>query len=287
MQEQIIQKFHDAYIKADSRELDKLWKNHTPESLVKFYSAKYTEQGVNYFCESISNKSLWLSSPRFFNDPFDCFINFDYTSEIKTKIETLFQPILNQCTPKKPGNEVLFQKKLSECYLYYNEEMNNSIRRLESQMFIACFSEKESIYSSRMWGHYADNHAGVCAEYDWENVKDASPFGCLPIKYTDSYEYFPEPKNKAEETVDFLKFFTKAKEWKYEKEWRVAQMLDCRGDGFNVPLALPKKVYLGCNVSSKLRRDVINICFLQNIEVYQMRMKPNSYLLVCEKIELK
>ena len=109
---------------------------------------------------------------------------------------------MEECTPKKPGYDAIFQKKLSECYLQYNKEMNASNRRFESQMFIACFSEKESIYSSRMWGHYANNHAGVCAEYDWDTVVNASPFGCIPIKYTDTYEYFSNPSNKAEETID-------------------------------------------------------------------------------------
>ena len=62
MEEQIIQRFHDAYIKADSKELDALWENSAPKSVVKFFPAKYTEQGVNYFCEGISKKTLWLWS---------------------------------------------------------------------------------------------------------------------------------------------------------------------------------------------------------------------------------
>jgi hypothetical protein len=287
VEEQIIQRFHDAYIKADSKELDELWENSAPTSLVKFFPAKYTEQGVNYFCEGISKKTLWLSSPRLFNDPFDGFINYDYTSEIKAKIQTIFRPLLEECTPKKPGYDAIFQKKLAECYLQYNKEMNASNRRFESQMFIACFSEKESIYSSRMWGHYANNHAGVCAEYDWDTVVNASPFGCIPIKYTDTYEYFSNPSNKAEETIDFLKFFTKAKEWEHEKEWRVAQVSNAGGDGFCVPLELPKKVYLGCNSAPKLIADVLGICLSHNIEVYKMKLQPNSYCLTYEKIEIK
>lgn len=287
MKEEIVQRFHNAYIKADSKELDALWENYAPKSLVKFFPAKYTEQGINYFCESINNKTLWLSSPRLFNDPFDGLINYDYTSEIEAKIQSLFQPLLEQCTPKKPGYDDIFKKKLSECFLEYDKEMNECNRRLESQMFIACFSEKESIYSSRMWGHYANHHAGVCAEYDWDTVVNASPFGCIPIKYTDTYEYFSNPTNKDEKNIDFLKFFTKAKEWEHEKEWRVAQMSNVGENGFNAPIKLPQRIYIGCNASPKLITDVISICLPYGIEIYKMKLQPNSYCLACEKIEIK
>ena len=163
--------------------------------------------------------------------------------------------------------------------------MNSSNREWERKMFIACFAEKDTITSSRMWGHYANNHMGICAEYDWADVRDASPFACLPVKYTNTYEYIPNPTSDRDGTKNFMKFYTKAEEWEYEKEWRVAQQLDCKCNGVSVPFNLPRKVYLGCRISEKLKNDVVSICALNNIEVYQMRIKPNSYSLEFDKIE--
>ena len=100
-----IQKLHDAYTMADFVELNKLWDNDAPKTLVKFFPAKYTERGTNYFLESINTTSLWLSSPRFFNDPFDGLINYDYTSDIQSIIEPLIQPTLEQYIPKKIIND--------------------------------------------------------------------------------------------------------------------------------------------------------------------------------------
>lgn len=281
---ELIQRFHNAYIKADSHTLNNLWQNCVPNSLIKFFPAKYTDQGINYFLESITTRSLWLSSPRNFNDPFDGSINYDYAREVKEKSENLFSPLLKQCVLKNPVDNALFKRKLAEIYSKYNNEMNETNRRIEKQIFIACFTEKENIYSSRMWGHYANNHCGVCAEYSWENVKNASEFACLPVKYTDTYEYISFPVSNSDGVINFMKFYTKAEEWEYEKEWRVVKKVDYETDGFCVPFELPRKVYLGCRASRKLVADVINICEINNIEVYQMKTKSNSYSLIFEKL---
>ena len=81
MEDKIVQEFHNAYINADQKGLDRLWEEETPKSLIKFYSGKYEPNGSNYFLDSISNNTLWLSSPSFFNDPFDCMINVNYNAE--------------------------------------------------------------------------------------------------------------------------------------------------------------------------------------------------------------
>ena len=54
MDKTIVQKFHNAYIDANSKELDNLWDNYAPKTVLKFISGKYTEQGDNYFLESAS-----------------------------------------------------------------------------------------------------------------------------------------------------------------------------------------------------------------------------------------
>lgn len=285
MEEKIASEFHDAYTETTPNKLETLWNEYAPKTLIKFFPATYEQDGTNYFLEHLKNKSLWLSSPKKFNDPFDCTFNYNYKEYISQIVPPFFAQIF--CLPNICANAqtTQLQNKLNQAYEDFNKEMLRICHKLEDSMFVSCFAEKDNIYSSRMWGHYALNHTGACAEYDWTTVKDASPFGCIPIKYTDQYEYYPIPSNTREGTKNFLKFYTKSKEWSYEKEWRISHQIELNQDGFLISFKSPIKVYLGCKASSKLINDVKQLCLNNNIELYQMITKPNSFCLSYQKID--
>ena len=134
-------------------------------------------------------------------------------------------------------------------------------------------------------GHYANSHKGVCAEYEFCDVNQSTPFTCIPVKYTDSYEFLIDPKNVAEDVFNFMKLYTKSAEWQYEKEWRVSQKREnFIGDGYNIKFALPKRIYLGCKASNRLEKGVIKKCAELGIELYQMTMRPGSFCLDAIKL---
>ena len=90
-----------------------------------------------------------------------------------------------------------------------------------------------------------------------------------------------------DQVSNFMKLFTKAKEWQYEKEWRVSQKReDYSGAGYNIIFVQPKRVYLGCNISARLKNDVINLCNNRGIELYQMVMRPGSFCLDIRELKL-
>ena len=82
-----------------------------------------------------------------------------------------------------------------------------------------------------------------------------------------------------------MQFFTKAKEWKHEKEWRVAKQNErLNMKGCNVSISSPVAVYFGCKASEKLKKDVKSAC--DNIPIYQMEMIPGTFQFdykLCEK----
>ena len=80
--------------------------------------------------------------------------------------------------------------------------------------------------------------------------------------------------------------YTKASEWEYEKEWRVSYCLDnSNGAGFEAACGLPKRVYLGCKAPEKLREDIFDLCTNNGVEVFQMKLKSESYKLVFDKMK--
>ena len=276
MEDEKVQEFHNAYINANKEGLDRLWNEETPKSLIKFYSGKYEPDGSNYLLDSISNNTLWLSSPRFFNDPFDCVINVNYDAEA----ENISRQFLNEHFDDEVANFLLSYDGIKEAVgnvaKYLKEENEGRHLYLEKSIYVACFSESDNLLSSRMWAHYANNHSGVCVEYDFDAVKNASPFGCIPVRYADDYRYLLNTNNISEDVANYLQFFTKSKEWKNEKEWRVAEQNDrLNMIGYNVPISSPVAVYLGCKASEKLKKDVMSAC--ENIPIYQMRKIPGTF----------
>jgi hypothetical protein len=95
---------------------------------------------------------------------------------------------------------------------------NSRDKHAMSHGFI-CFSDNWN--SPAMWGHYADNHEGVCYGFD---VDPPHSDGLVQIEYVPKLRLFRNPELDNErvhkEELDYAKK-TKSDVWAYEKEWRV------------------------------------------------------------------
>jgi len=76
-----------------------------------------------------------------------------------------------------------------------------------------------------MWSHYADEHRGLCIEYDLANHHcehlsnvDYSKSG--NIKVSDLFAWKPRGSSSAEASVRREFVFAKSPQWRYEREWR-------------------------------------------------------------------
>jgi len=73
-----------------------------------------------------------------------------------------------------------------------------------------------------MWSHYADQHRGLCIEYDYS---DAAFSSLKKVEYTDERGITASELLAAPSTSESSKywkklFYTKAPQWSYEREWR-------------------------------------------------------------------
>lgn len=281
-----VQSFHNAYITPNAEELERLWDYAAPKSLIKFYSGKYLENGQNYSLESIKNTTLWLSSPVWFNDPFDCVLNIDYRSRVDEMVQKVFVELYGEEKAKRLINTDFAKCALQEKTQKIVSDLSKRNKEIENKIYVSCFSEIENLYSVTMWSHYANNHSGFCVEYDFENIKNINEGCCLPIKYTDTHERSDNPNNQKEGTKLLLELvYTKALAWENEREWRVAQIQEEKiSEGYNIGFTLPKRVYLGCKASQSLINDIVLICKERGIEIYQMNLKPGSFKLEYNKL---
>lgn len=114
-------------------------------------------------------------------------------------------------------------------------------------------------------------------------------FETIPIYYTNKYSFIVPTKNN--HTVRRFKLaliFTKAYEWQYEKEWRLFTFNNDKigNPGFLAPFIVPKRVFLGCKIENRLKKDLLEICVQMKIAPYEMYMIPNTYKLKYRRIDI-
>lgn len=277
--------FHAAYIEGSVEKIKDVLSQDLPYSLIKFCGGTYNEKGTNYGLKTLEDCAVWLSSPNEFNDPFDCVINVDYEKQLKIGVSDVLEEIFG-----KENREQLLAR-MNEDIHNKASEISTVLKGVDSSVtnnvFVACFSEKENLTSLRMWAHYANFHKGFCLEYDFCEMNRVFKEGIIPILYDNEYSRSYECTSEEE----CRKFrlgcaFTKALEWEYEKEWRLLSCDESKNGqrGYQMDFIRPSKIYLGCRCEERLKKDLKKVCSNQNIELYQMRMKPETFCLESEKI---
>ena len=141
-----------------------------PSSLYKYYSDRQEK------LETVKHNKMWYSAPCNFNDVFDCDMSMDE--------EGIFQSIL-QMYPDKRGireGSPIWRDLLKTCRQQIRT-FQSSYDILKSRMGISCLSESDD--SLLMWAHYANNHCGICVEYELLEINRQLGFSPVPIIYSD------------------------------------------------------------------------------------------------------
>ena len=266
----LIQKIHKAYITCKENEIKSIC-SYLPKNLLKFSSEE------DYRIKTLKSSELWVSSPTQFNDPFDCRLNINCRKFAKEALEK--HPLSNLLPNTfEPENQITKM-------LTIKQEKQNSENMY--RLYVACFTEIENLYSLRMWGYYAHNHKGFCAEYDYVDLCQKEVV--LPVYYSQKYNQCEKGSNAEDSRRYELSLaFTKSKEWEYEKEWRLLLLNDDKNFDKGKPISfiLPKKIYLGCKAGQTLKDEMKSFCKNHQIELYQMEIKQGEYALAFKKCEI-
>lgn len=172
---------------------------------------------------------------------------------------------------------------------------SNNIKKMTARF--ACFSESKLI--NPMWAHYAENHKGICIEY---NLKDLDEIflskNCYPISYVKHNDYTKELLQLRDKSFsDFFKlneepFLKKSIDWKYEKEWRIKLTMGPANLNFIkkinskyfIKISKPKAVFLGLKIEKDYENKIRKICEDREISLFKMVKDGSKYNLCNEKI---
>lgn len=289
---------------------------HIPSSLYRYR----TFDKEFYNIENLKNDAVRCSPAADFNDPYDCALMIgDYSDrEIRFGMLEIIKKI-----PIKQDMKTIEKMELPElkdyfmekiCYLMgaedvpktvlgpiyeltkaeHDEKINIQLQLMneksQRETMVSCFSEvKDSIL---MWSHYANNHTGFCIEY---NFKKAGSDSILtqqlqPVIYRKDmfdigkhFEHTPKNSSRLNSLFGGYASIVKAKEWNYEKEWRLVFSKEDR-EGFNQELFTPESIYLGTKISEEDKKEILKIAEEKQIKVFQMKRANDQFKLIAEPI---
>lgn len=239
--------------------------------LYKFYA--YNE----YSLSVLIDKMVWFSKPATLNDPFDIDIDFDICMS-PSKLRYMINVVKKQpgiSTQKREALRDLEKENANpDAHNKIKGLLNNQFREDRKNWGVFCMSESKR--DILMWSHYADHHKGFCVEL---LRSPESPLGDLektrPVTYSCEYPT-PDPTADNKMFYDEL-FFTKAKGWAHEKEWR---MLNDKGDILEPLPGAITAVIFGLKMPSQHRAKIKNILSKTPEIKYQRAEKvPNQFKL--------
>lgn len=204
----------------------------------------------------LQKHKMSLSSPSTFNDPFDCHMAFPGTSR-----------------------QDLFTR---------SRNIVDTIWR------VGCLTE--SPCNRLMWSHYANNHRGLCIEYDFSAFNSFSAgVTFAPVIYSPKRPQVPEKllNDVATDQLDrqdyrFLTstLFTKDSVWQYESEWRIVKgvHVDTQASSPHIEFEMPpiSAVYFGAAINDSCKgqvakKELQELCSRAGIPTFSMRLDKAGY----------
>ena len=269
------------------------------ESPAYFYKYKHIDgDHPDYSRRIFTHNELYFSKVDAFNDPFDCRYRYELNgseadlAEYYDKVQRRLYPSRNEQERHLETDQWLKEIKTPG----YEENLQQDLREETMPKWgICCLSAVPD--DILMWAHYADGHRGFCLKFanepsdafgtNWKpNDPDFRSYRhplILPIdvKYSDKYPIInPLSNDHADDWEMVTKgFFTKATQWKYEKEWR---LLDDNGPGpHQFPSRFLTGVIFGCEMSEPHKDMIREWCKGRQpaIKHYEAQRAADAYTL--------
>lgn len=250
-----------------------------PCGVGKFTDAE--EMRVKYLRDILIDCKFWLSSPLDFNDPFDMSAHVVFEGEPKL-IRERFRSLINSQATDKGWVE---RKKLLDDFMARGVNVwLSSIKKIfyERQRKTGIFSFAGDPRSILMWSHYANNHTGICLQF--EVVKDpVTMLGAIPVDYVDEHPIYNWLLDSSEMYKRVL--LSKFSVWGYEKESRIIRSEQAHSYLRFAPSALVGVIF-GSRADEKVIEIVTNLLEerkklgMPSVKVYKASKHESKYKLV-------
>ena len=122
-----------------------------------------------------------------------------------------------------------------------SQKTQKSNDKAQQELYLKAFSFEEN--NNLMWSHYADEHRGICIEYNFNCAPAEVTRHLYPVQYSDKRFTFQNPYRLKPHQFLLLR---KSTDWKYEKEFRlIYKKSDLPTDSYNIKLNCITKIIFG------------------------------------------
>lgn len=312
MDDNWIDELRQKFFTANVEELDvngaiEVKQKHIPQKLFKY-------REVNEFSiQNLQSSTLYCTYPSTFNDPYDSTLIFDpnfgknHTSGLIDQLVSSgqfvpddFKLINNANDPLKAILLIYYEKfpshhcptpemveKIADALHAVKEDGNLKIIKSFNdhiQNIYKVCSLSERIDSILMWGHYGNQHKGFAMEYNFSSLRLEELMGRFlwPVIYSeklyDASNLLIDLGKSApfNNMIAIIASLHKAKDWDYEKEWRiiVPDGPSFPPKNYSAPL---KAIYLGSKISDSDASKLIDIAKNKNLQIFKMQLSQREF----------
>lgn len=267
---------------------------HAPEVPTKLY--KYRSFGIRSLRVLIDNE-IHYSDFATFNDPLDCKPIVDVADVDLCSLERLYYRFVKRIGKRSSNyakSEIRgLRYSATDPEYTENSSVENENKSLLAQAItellykemrakrIFCLS---AVWNSPlMWSHYADQHRGICIEYDTTRVEnlravDYEGEANCNVNALDLIRREFDGCIDAEKRIYNACFLSKAQSWYYEQEWRDIQPIGDNKCGRLHDYEITA-VYLGLNCDRAVETAIVKLLNANpEVEVYRI-FRENSFCL--------
>ena len=155
---------------------------------------------------------------------------------------------------------------------------------------LGIFSLSKTVFNELLWAYYTNGHRGFCIEYNLEELEKSLPkeqlHGIFSVQYKNEIPEFSIKSiaNYLENDEQFVKCLIATKSMAWEREEEIRITLYSSGL-FEISPESVTGIYFGLRMSESDKELIKKTLKGRNIKYYQMKLKPNSYLLEAELIK--
>jgi len=181
-----------------------------------YHYQSFHERSICYLIRTLRDRTIHMSKPSDFNDPWDCRPWFD-ASELDDPAEREkyldWMARIDQMTPEEAQRLRENPEELSATVTVTHRFLLGTIDDIYR---VYCLSPKP--LNPLMWSHYGGGHKGIALEFD-----ATSPQMRYAYKVSYREEYPPIRMYEEGEEADLVPIYTKSDAWGYEREYRLVE----------------------------------------------------------------
>jgi len=239
----------------------------------------------------LTEAEVYYANPNTFNDPLDSqpIVNVDIDPH---DIERLLHRMIKETKGKSAADQAINEhlddfeqyKSHPKATEYYTRNLTRDIeRRLRSELGQrGVLSLAKKWDCPLMWSHYADQHRGLCIEYDmchtaFSHLRPISYQMQRGVQASDLVAWKIKGDSTARERIFNTVFFTKAPQWRYEHEWRD---LITKNAARSAPAEI-SAVYFGFRCDTSVITTVVRLYrgLTRKVKFYNIYPQTNSFRL--------